>query len=442
MISAGSWLSELTRLLDHAALTEAVDRRAVIAEHLAQDFVRVLAGCRNGADPPWCLRELDRHARHVHLTRERIVHLHEHLALPEVRVLGHLGNRAHRTDGNPRLAERRADLVDGVRGAPRLHEGPSAIADAAPRQWRGVPLVAADDRHQVRGHLPAGRADDDPAILGAVWWATAFAALRACGEVVRRRDLHHGEGRIEQTHVHDLAFARAITMAERRERTDGSVERRVAIDHRRGRAERLAHRLARQRHEPAHRLAERIEGGPVRVWAVLPESRHRDEDDARIDGAQSLVLEAHRPDDAGPEVLEHDVRLLHQRGENVLALRAPEVEAQALLAAVVDGEVDALTAHHRRMSACLLAAERLHLDDFGAEVGQDHAAAWPGLIAGQLEDAHAVERDAHFAALGENLYTVVEVNFCPGFSTVVGKFGLLGESGKCCVSRHTASRKL
>ncbi len=37
---------------------------------------------------------------------------------------------------------------------------------------------------------------------------------------------------------------------------------------------------------------------------------------------------------------------------------------------------------------------------------------------------------------------VVEVNVCPGFSTVVGKFALLGESGKCWVSRQTASRKL
>src|SRR5262249_26046260 len=29
---------------------------------------------------------------------------------------------------------------------------------------------------------------------------------------------------------------------------------------------------------------------------------------------------------------------------------------------------------------------------------------------------------------------VVERNSCPGFSSVVGKFGLLGLSGKCCVS--------
>ena len=34
---------------------------------------------------------------------------------------------------------------------------------------------------------------------------------------------------------------------------------------------------------------------------------------------------------------------------------------------------------------------------------------------------------------------VVERNSCPGFNSVVGKFGLLGLSGKCCVSSVNAS---
>jgi hypothetical protein len=34
---------------------------------------------------------------------------------------------------------------------------------------------------------------------------------------------------------------------------------------------------------------------------------------------------------------------------------------------------------------------------------------------------------------------VVERNFLPGFSKVEGKFGLLGLSGKCCVSSVNAS---
>jgi hypothetical protein len=38
-----------------------------------------------------------------------------------------------------------------------------------------------------------------------------------------------------------------------------------------------------------------------------------------------------------------------------------------------------------------------------------------------------------------NRNTVVERNSSPGFSSVVGKFGLFGLSGKCCVSRVNAS---
>ena len=39
-----------------------------------------------------------------------------------------------------------------------------------------------------------------------------------------------------------------------------------------------------------------------------------------------------------------------------------------------------------------------------------------------------------------NLNTVVELYSWPGRSTVDGKCGLLGESGKCCVSRQNPQR--
>ena len=108
-----------------------------------------------------------------------------------------------------------------------------------------------------------------------------------------------------------------------------------------------------------------------------------------------LVVESHRRHDAGTEVLQHDVGLAHQRGEDLLAAVAAQVEADALLAAVVDGEIDALAAHHRRVAARLLAARRLDLDDLGAEVGQDHAAARAGLETRQLENTNAVQRKGH-----------------------------------------------
>src|SRR5206468_3665900 len=51
----------------------------------------------------------------------------------------------------------------------------------------------------------------------------------------------------------------------------------------------------------------------------------------------------------------------------------------------------ALAAHHWRMPACLLAAGWLDLDDLGAEIRHEHAAARPGLEPRKLEHANAVE---------------------------------------------------
>src|SRR5213593_4225121 len=88
----------------------------------------------------------------------------------------------------------------------------------------------------------------------------------------------------------------------------------------------------------------------------------------------------------------------HQGGEDFLALGAAQIQADALLAAVVDGEVDALSTDHGRMPARLLATGRLDLDDLSAEVGQEHAAARPRLKSRQLEHADAVETGGHGVA--------------------------------------------
>ena len=180
-------------------------------------------------------------------------------------------------------------------------------------------------------------------------------------------------------------------MVQRGERADRRVQRGVAVDQRGRGAERLADRLAGQRHQPAHRLAERIECGAVAIGPVLAEAGDRDQDDVGLQLAQLLIAEAHRLHRAGAEILQHDVGGLHQRGEDLLAASRAHVQAEALLAAVVDGEIDALAAHHRLGFAGFLAAELLDLDHLGAEIGQDHAAARPGLIPRQFQHPNAFE---------------------------------------------------
>src|SRR4029077_18679984 len=72
-----------------------------------------------------------------------------------------------------------------------------------------------------------------------------------------------------------------------------------------------------------------------------------------------------------------------------------QVDAHALLAAVVDAEVHALTADERRMLACLLTTRPLDLYHFGPEVAEDHPTTRAGLKTRELQHPDAVEREAH-----------------------------------------------
>ena len=196
-------------------------------------------------------------------------------------------------------------------------------------------------------------------------------------------------------HIDHLALAGAVAVMQRGQRADRRVQRGIAVDDRGGGAERLPDRLAGQGHQPAHRLAQRIEGRAVAIGAVLAEARDRAEDDVRLQLAQPFVAEAHLVHDPGAEILQDDVGGLDQRGEDLLAALVAQIEAEAFLAAVVDREIDALAAHQRRRLAGFLAAQLFDLDDLGAEVGEDHAAARAGLIPRQFEHPHAFEGSAH-----------------------------------------------
>src|SRR5262249_10521633 len=135
--------------------------------------------------------------------------------------------------------------------------------------------------------------------------------------------------------------------------------------------------------------------GLIAVRPELPETGDRDENDVALERLERRVAEAHRVHGAGAEILQHDVGFAHQRGEYLLAARAAQIEADRFLAAVIDGEINALAAHHGRMPARFLAADALDLDPLGAEIGQHHAAARPGLETGQLQHAHTVESQWH-----------------------------------------------
>src|SRR4029077_6843798 len=105
--------------------------------------------------------------------------------------------------------------------------------------------------------------------------------------------------------------------------------------------------------------------------------------------------EPHLRHRAGTEVFEHDIRGRHQRSEDFLTAWCTQVEAKALLAAIIDGEVNALAPHQRLRPPRLLAAQLFDLESLGAEVGEDHAAARSSLISRQFKHPHTVETPAH-----------------------------------------------
>ena len=169
------------------------------------------------------------------------------------------------------------------------------------------------------------------------------------------------------------------------------MQRGRAIDNGRCRAQRLADRLPGQRHQAGHRLTQRIESGPILVRTVLAEAGHRYQNDPGVDRFQRFVAEAHLFHRTRPEILQHDVGGLYQIREDRFAGIGTHVDANAFLAAIVDGEIHALPAYHRRVAAGFLTAQTLDLDNFGAKVGQDHPAARTRLITGQFQYAHAFE---------------------------------------------------
>src|SRR6202022_3875506 len=125
------------------------------------------------------------------------------------------------------------------------------------------------------------------------------------------------------------------------------------------------------------------------------EAGHRDQDDARIQRSEPVIVEAHRLHDAGTVVFENDARFLDALPKQLFPFGVAQVDAHAFLAPVVDAEVHALTADERRMLACLLTTRALDLDHFGPEVAEDHPTTRAGLKARELQDPDAVEREAH-----------------------------------------------
>ena len=128
----------------------------------------------------------------------------------------------------------------------------------------------------------------------------------------RGLEIQHEDLRLQQRGLHPLAFAGDLALQQRGEDAHGAEQPGGEVGDGNADPHRALARRAGDRHQPAHALRDLIEAGPLVIGAVLAEAGDAAIDDARIDLAQALVIDAELGLHVGPEVLDHHVGLLHQ----------------------------------------------------------------------------------------------------------------------------------
>ena len=203
--------------------------------------------------------------------------------------------------------------------------------------------------------------------------------------------VHHG---LKQRAGDLLALAGPVTLLQRGEDGDHAEHSAGDVDHRSAGAQRPPRR-ARHVGQAAHHLHHLVERGAILV-GTTEEALLRAVDQPRVQRREVVVAEAellHRP---LAEVLDHHVGARRQAPRQLEPARVLEVQAEALLVAVVHGEVAGARAEQRARG---IATDRLDLDDLGAELDQDGAHGGPHHHVRELDDLDARQRQpvARFA---------------------------------------------
>ena len=145
---------------------------------------------------------------------------------------------------------------------------------------------------------------------------------------------------------------------------------------------------AGDRHQSAHALRDLVVAGPVAIGAVLAEAGDAGEDNALVEFAQGVVIDAKPVLHVRAVVFDHHVGLRDHALEGGKALRRLEVEGHAALVAMQVLEVRPVTRAALRF-AFLQARRRLDLDDVGTPIGELADAGRPGTHAREVEDGEA-----------------------------------------------------
>src|SRR5579875_546964 len=403
------------RLLDRLFAAQRLDLFAAEPEQLAIDLLGMGAEQRGGRDRHLRARHLDRPARHLEIAAHRMLDGDEDLAAIEIGIVEQFHRVHDRAGGDAVVAEPLHDLELGVVLGPFGDHGVDlmAVLEALLRAVEARiadQILASDDLEEPLPVLGIGPGSVDVAVVV----RTAALARIDLGGRVRAHDAlvaHARRGMAPQIlggigdaaviddaflhrHLDVLALAGELPLIERGQDADRAMQPGAGVADRQTGLDRPAVGLAGDRHRPAGRLRDHVEGEIVPVRPVIAEALDLGIDDPGIDLSDLVVAEAEPLDDPGREIFDKDVGLLDQPADQRAPLFMLLIGGHAALVRVQQHEIvriDALFVG--RGAAALLALGRLlDLDHIGPEPGQRLRAGGAGLELREIDDAHAVER--------------------------------------------------
>src|SRR5712672_2514606 len=382
-----------------------------------------------------------------------LLHRLRHADMLDLRVGEHLVDRIDRSARHARLVE----PVDPL-GAAALDGVPVdlGIERVAVLRAAGAGRIVGIGDHVGRfdrlaeafPDLLPGRRDVDMAVgglehsgrdAGRVIVARLLGDL-ALDQIARRLEVEHEDLGLQQRCLDVLALARLLALQERGENTHRAGQSGRQVGDRDADPHRPLAGQAGDRHQPAHALGDLVEARPRRIGAALAEARDAAIDDARIDLAQILVVDAEPLLHVRPEILHHHVVLLDQPPEHREPLGRLQVQRDAALVAVQVLEIRPLARAARRLAALEL-RRRLDLDHVGAPVGELTHAGRPRANPGEVEDGKTRKGlrgpgNRHIGRLPRGIFRTAPA---PGRFPVGYRFALKKTSGARDIPRYRHS---
>ena len=188
--------------------------------------------------------------------------------------------------------------------------------------------------------------------------------------------------------MHPLPFAGALAIEQRQHDPVGQQEAGRGVVDRDADPHRALPGMTGDRHQPAHALGDLVDPGAALVGPVLAKAGDAAIDDARVDLAHRLVIDAEPVLDVGFVILDDDVGALGELHEDRPALLALQVQGHCPLVAVQVLEIGAVAPAAGRVDQL---AGGLDLDDLGAPIGELAHRRWPGAMRRQVDDAEVIE---------------------------------------------------